>query len=160
VFSQANPSGRSEPVAPRLSAGEVDEALSKEFAAREQEWMSALRNRDYKKTESFLAPEYVLIVSDIATRPISREQWIRNLPQYNLHEFTQRDIVARRVGDTVVVSLLHTQKATVGSQGRRMDRSGEFWIIDVWRRVDGQWKVASRYSGIGEPTPGAPPSRR
>lgn len=133
-----------------------DAALTAEFVTLEREWMEALvRHADPRNAggsgptltalESFLAPEYALIVSAQPMQPIARADWLRNAGRYVIQEFRQRDLFARRIGDTVVTSFVHWQRATVGQQ--QVERSGEFWIVDVWRRVDGRWKVASRYSG-------------
>jgi hypothetical protein len=138
----------------------ADATLGAEFVALEREWMDALvrhadpRNAGAASTlatlEGYLAPEYVLVVSAQPSRLISRADWLANADRYVIHEFRQRDLVARRIGDTVVTSLVHWQRATVGQPP--VERSGEFFIVDVWRKVDGRWKVASRYSGkVEEP---------
>jgi hypothetical protein len=54
------------------------------------------------------------------------------------------------------VSFILTQRATVGPPNARRDRSGDFWIVDVWRQVGGKWLVAARYSGKVE-TQALPP---
>ena len=141
----------------------ADAALDAEFAALERAWMDALvrhadpANKAAAETgsalESFLAPEYALIVSAQPTRPIGRADWLTSAGRYVIHEFRQRDVVARRIGDTVVASLVHWQRASVGAAG--VDRSGEFFLVDVWRKIDGRWKVASRYSGKVEEARGS-----
>ena len=40
------------------------------------------------------------------------------------------------------MSLLLTQKASRDGQ----DRSGDFYVVDVWQRRVGQWKAIARYS--------------
>lgn len=120
-------------------------ALNAEFAKLGHDWMMALQREDYVALEKFLAPEYALIVSSEPTRVIARKAWLENSRMYKVHEFFQSGLVARRVGETVVTSFVHKQKATVGPN--KVDRSADFWIVDVWRKVDGAWKVASRYSG-------------
>jgi hypothetical protein len=72
-----------------------------------------------------------------------RATWLDNATTvYVIHDFRFDDVVARRYGDTVVVSSLYTQKATVNGR----DRSGEAFLTDVWVREGGAWKVAARYS--------------
>ena len=124
----------------------VDQALTEQFAQLEHDWMESLRAGDFARTESFLAPEYVLIIAAHPTTPISRDQWVNSLSSYTMPEFRQHHLVARRLGDTVVTSFVHHQTATVGTPDARQDRSGAFWVIDVWRQIDGAWKVASRYT--------------
>lgn len=124
----------------------IDQTLTEQFAQLEHDWMESLRAGDFAKTESFLAPEYVLIIAAHPTTPVSRDQWLNSLPSYTMPEFRQHHLVARRLGDTVVTSFVHRQTATVGPPDARQDRSGDFWVVDVWRQIDGQWKVASRYT--------------
>jgi hypothetical protein len=124
----------------------VDRELTAQFAKLEHDWMDCLRRGDHAKTASFLAPEYVLIIAAHPTTPISRDQWVKSLPAYTMPEFRQAHFVARRINDTVVTSFVHYQKATVGPGHSREDRSGFFWVVDIWRQVDGEWKVASRYT--------------
>jgi hypothetical protein len=54
----------------------------------------------------------------------------------------------RDFGDVVVVSSLATQRATAFGE----DRSGTFFLTDVWRATpDGAWQVIARYSSYPEP---------
>lgn len=124
----------------------IDQSLTEQFAQLEHEWMESLRAGDFAKTESFLAPEYVLIIAAHPTTPVSRDQWVNSLPSYTMPDFQQHHLVARRLGNTVVTSFVHHQTATVGPPDARQDRSGAFWVVDVWRQIAGEWKVASRYT--------------
>lgn len=47
-----------------------------------------------------------------------------------------------------VSAMTMAQKADVGGQ----DRSGEFFIVDIWSHRDGKWMVSARYSGRAEAT--------
>jgi hypothetical protein len=59
----------------------------------------------------------------------------------------------RDFGDFVVVSSLATQHATAFGK----DRSGTFFLTDVWRKISvDEWQVIARYSSHPEPaTPSA-----
>lgn len=135
----------------------VDPQLTASFARLEHDWMEALRSGDAVRTASYLAPEYALIIAAHPTRPVSRDQWVNSLPTYNMPFFEQREFVARRIGEVVVTSFIHRQVATVGAADDRQDRSGDFWVVDVWREINGTWKVASRYTykATGESLPEA-----
>jgi Calcium/calmodulin dependent protein kinase II association domain len=50
---------------------------------------------------------------------------------------------ARRLADDVaVVSLVLTQKATRDG----IDRSGEFYVVDIWKKRLDRWQIVARYS--------------
>lgn len=140
-----------------------DAALNAEFVKLEREMMDARvryadpanaedGGRSLAELEGFLAPEYMLTMSSRPAQPIGRADWLARARRYPIQEFRQRDLVARRLGHTVVTSLAHRQRAGVGAQ--QADRSGELWLVDIWRRVDGRWRVASRYSGKVEEAKG------
>jgi hypothetical protein len=40
------------------------------------------------------------------------------------------------------VSLVLSQKATF----RGRDRSGDFYVVDIWRKTAGNWQIIARYS--------------
>lgn len=109
----------------------------------EREWMDALVRKDHKALEAFLAPSYALTTSDAPMLNIDRSAWLKNVATYNLHSFTQREHRVRNVSQNVVaVSLIHTQKATVNGR----DRSGEFFIVDLWEKKGPRWQVLARFS--------------
>lgn len=129
-------------------------ALVEQFAKLEREWMEALVRKDRAALERFLTPEYALHVSDAPEQEIPRAMWLEtSMCCYDLAEFTQRAHKVRMIGDDVaVVSFIHRQKASVkprsgapaGAAPR--DRSGDFYLVDVWRKVGNEWKVSARYS--------------
>jgi hypothetical protein len=59
-------------------------------------------------------------------------------------QFTEQlNQAARKLtNDLAVVSLLHSQKATFAGR----DRSGDFYVIDIWRKSAGNWQILARYS--------------
>jgi hypothetical protein len=129
-----------------------DAALLAEFQRLEREWMQALQDRQWEKLESFLAPEYALRLSNEPTLVIPRDIWLRNAHVYNLTAFSHRDFQVQRISpEVVVVSFVQTQTAKPQPPGQpAVDRSGDFYLIDIWKKIGHEWKVAARYS--------APPS--
>jgi hypothetical protein len=62
---------------------------------------------------------------------------------YKLESFNEHYHAARRLSDNLAaVSLLLTQKATF--VGR--DRSGDFYIVDIWKKTGDNWQMIARYS--------------
>jgi ketosteroid isomerase-like protein len=67
----------------------------------------------------------------------------------------QRHHAARKLADDlVVVSLLLTQQAS--SDGR--DRSGDFYVVDIWKKSGDRWQIIARYSSpMGKKFDRSPP---
>ncbi len=118
-----------------------------EIKRLQNEWMQAWVREDRPVLERILASEYKLIVSSMPDRPISREQWLGLIGRYTAQAFEYDKMVVRMFGDTAVVSSLGHIR---GAQVDGVDRSGTFFLTDVWQRRGGQWQVVSRYSSKPE----------
>jgi ketosteroid isomerase-like protein len=111
------------------------------------EWMQAWKDRDRAKLEGILADDFVLILSASPDRPVVRARWLEfALGDYVCESFEYKSQSVRELGDIAIVASIYTQKAAVGSQ----DRSGEFFLTDVWQRRAGRWQVVARYSARPE----------
>jgi len=115
---------------------------------RELQWMTALQDKDFKRLESFLAPDFALYFSEAPSQKVPRDIWLRNSTVYNMSSFSHKEMQVHQVSpDVVVASFIHTQVAHPQPPGRpKVDRSGDYYLIDVWKKMDGEWKVAARYS--------------
>jgi hypothetical protein len=124
-----------------------DSDLQTEFRALEVQWMDAAKAQDRARLEEFLAPGYVLTIA-VLGRPlvhVSRADWLDAAYKIQAYEF--KELVARRFGnDVVVVTSYYTQKAVM--DGR--DRSGDFFLTDVWVHDGKRWCVAWRHSSEPE----------
>jgi hypothetical protein len=76
---------------------------------------------------------------------------------YKLESFDENYHAARKLTDNVaVVSLLLTQKATFAGR----DRSGDFYLVDVWKKNGDSWQMIARYSTpIGKKFDRSPPPK-
>ena len=62
---------------------------------------------------------------------------------YKIESFNEHYYAARKLTDNLaVVSLLLTQKATRDGG----DRSGDFYLVDVWKKTGDNWQLIARYS--------------
>ncbi len=112
------------------------------FQKLEQEWGEAILRKDLPALERFLDHDYALRMSDAPGRKVTRREWVDTIAIYNTHSFQSRELQAREFGEVVVVSHVVNQNADVNG----IDRSGDFFIVDVWKRHKDQWKVCARYS--------------
>lgn len=123
------------------------------FQELEQRWAEAIKRKDTKALESdFLADDYALRIADDPSRQITRAAWLSTLAFYNTRTFAISNLEVRDFGDSAVVSLSLRQDADVNG----VDRSGQFFIVDVWTLREGKWKVSARYSSPGRQLPNMP----
>ena len=128
-------------------------AAGQEILELEKKWNAAIQSRDVAGMEQFLADGYFLAVA-MEGRPLQvvpRERWLENLKFYKIHSHSIDDIKVNVYGDTAVVLMLYSQKATVGRA--QVDRSAQFTITDIWVRRKGGWRVAERHSSRPEQPP-------
>lgn len=121
-------------------------AVVDEIGRLEHQWASALVQQDTVVIHRLLAPEYGLIVSASPQRPISRAAWLATLPDYHTRSFAIGELTVRVLGDVAMASFVGDLVARV----RGAERSGKYFITDVWRRRDGAWRVIARYSSRPE----------
>jgi ketosteroid isomerase-like protein len=131
---------------PELSRAEV-EAL---IRTQQEQWMAAWMANDRATLERLLAPEFALVVSAQPEARVDRAAWLRTAgTEYTCEAFRYDGMQVRDFGNVVVVSSHATQRAT--AFGR--DRSGTFFLTDVWRAdAAGAWRVIARYSSYPEPS--------
>ncbi len=136
-----------QPESSRTTSGDQKIETEQQIQKLQNEWMQAWVREDRATLERILAPEYKLIVSSMPDRPVSREQWLALIGRYTAEAVNYDKMVVRLLGDTAVVSsLLNVEGAKVDG----LDRSGTFFVTDVWQRRDGGWQVVSRYSSMPE----------
>jgi Domain of unknown function (DUF4440) len=130
---------------------DIDAKLTEEFRQLEQQFCDAILHKDAKSLDRLVGPEFTLRVADIPQGSLPRAIWMDNtLNRFNPESFEQHHHAARKLADDlVVVSLLQTQKAT--SDGR--DFSGDFYVVDCWKRSSGNWQIIARYSSPVGKTP-------
>jgi hypothetical protein len=122
------------------------------FSNLENTFARAYQEKDFTALKALLAPDYTLTVSARPGNPVTRPQWLALLPNYNVRSFAIHDVQVRCLHmsgvkcDLAAVSSVNKQQADVGGQ----DRSGEFFIVDIWANHKSHWVVLSRYSGRTE----------
>jgi hypothetical protein len=112
------------------------------FSGLENEWMEAVRRRDEAALSRLLGDGFEMRGALAPGEPVPAAEWARSA----LHDFQVRSLAlsqfaARDLGSVTVVSFRLDQSAEVSGR----DESGEFFVIDVWARENGAWKVVARY---------------
>jgi Domain of unknown function (DUF4440) len=124
---------------------DIDPQLTDVLRQLEQELGEAALHgfKDTKTMERLVAPEFTLRLSDAPQRSVPGSLWGQPSSTYRIESLEERYHAARKLTDDLsVVSLLATQKTTMGGR----DRSGDFYLVDVWRKGSDRWQMIARYS--------------
>jgi hypothetical protein len=107
-------------------------------------WMQAWIDQDRATLDSLLTDDYSLIVSTVPTLPFPRGNWLNTaVGPYVCTRYDYEGASFRKISDDVVImSSVADFDATI----EEVDRSGRYFVTDVWRREGGTWKIAQRYS--------------
>lgn len=132
-------------------------SAEQEILELQKKWNDAIQRQDLAQMEQFLADGYFLAgaIQGRPLRVVPRERWLENLKTYKVHSYSIDDIKVSVYGDTAVVLMLYTQKATVGYPPT--DRSAQFVLTDIWVKQKGSWRVAERHSSRPEQPPATQP---
>lgn len=113
-----------------------------EIFARADAWQRALEARDPEAAAEYLAEDYALVVTHPDRVVMSRAEWLRLLPAYDVraYEILHRSLELK-AGIGVVVQRVSMSAVVAGT-----DRSGVFVLVDLWVEDDGRWRVWRRHS--------------
>jgi ketosteroid isomerase-like protein len=116
--------------------------MTVELEAADRAWQDALERRDVAAAGAILHDEYALVLVQPRPALVPRAAWLGLLPDYVVHEHIVQERFVDVDGDIAAILQRVYQHATVLGD----DRSGVFVLSDLWRRVDGEWRVWRRHS--------------
>jgi hypothetical protein len=112
------------------------------FTKLERDWIQAVQRKDKSTLDAILAPEFMLRTSENPEDPLPRADWIQQaLTSYDIRSFSHRAIAIRAFLGVAVVSFVQSQQATIDGE----DRSGDYFIVDLWEANHDKWQVSARY---------------
>lgn len=121
--------------------------LRKTIEDLSRQWMQAWIDQDQAALEALLAPDYSLIVSSLPDQRFNREAWLNTaVGPYRCTKFDYRNVQVRDLGSVATFSAIADQEAQLGGA----DRSGSYWVTDIWRQTEHGWQVCARYSSRPE----------
>jgi hypothetical protein len=127
------------------SATDSDPKLTDLLRQLEEELNEAALHgfKDAKTMERLVSPEFTQRVSDAPERSLPRSLWGQPSGRYKIELIEGHHYAARKLSDDLaVVSWLLTQRAS--AEGR--DRSGDFYVVDIWKKNGDRWQMIARYS--------------
>jgi hypothetical protein len=130
---------------------DIDPKLTEEFRQLEQQFGDAILHKDSKTLEQLVGPEYTLRVAAVPESSLPRDSWMRNtLNRLKPEAFELHHNVTRKLADDLAVtSMILSQKGAM--EGR--DFSGDFYIVDFWKKRNGNWQIIARHSSPVGNTP-------
>lgn len=111
------------------------------FTALEKQLLQAVQKKDKAALEAMLDDDLDIEMAD--ADPLAGADWIDSVTSkdFILKSFTIRQMSAVDMGDKVLVNYDRVQEAT--SKGKA--DSGEFFVVDLWKKAGDSWKLVNRY---------------
>jgi ketosteroid isomerase-like protein len=151
VMAQA-PAGQPNRVVPTISR------TIQLFSTLENDWLDAVQRRDRDALKKIVADDFELRSAAAPGIPTPREESLGHALSVAPFHSTIEQMAAHEYGDVVVVSFLW--KLAVPKKGALPQK---VFVIDTWKRIDGNWQVVTRYTApvadAAAGAPGAAPSK-
>ncbi len=108
------------------------------YSDLESQLATAAQKADTVRLQQLLADDFEQWSPEPPGDPIAREDWIA---AYHPSSFSTHQMAVRTFGDTEIASFVLHQKGVFADK----DASGEFFVVDVWRREGNTSRLGSRY---------------
>jgi ketosteroid isomerase-like protein len=122
------------------------------FTGLENQMLQAVQKKDKAALEAMLADGFEIAMPN--ADPLAGEDWVDSVMarDFNLKSFVVRQMSVADLGDSAVVKYDRTQQATFKGK----NASGEFFVVDLWKKSGDSWKLANRYVAKIGAVPAAP----
>ena len=111
------------------------------FTGLEKQLFAAIQKNDKAALTAMLTDDFQIEMPD--ADPLPGDDWINSVAtkEFSLKSFVIRQVSVLDLGDAAVVKFDRIQEATFKGKSD----SGEFFVIDVWKKSGDSWKLANRY---------------
>ena len=111
------------------------------FNGPENQLLQAIQKKDKAAAQAMLSDDLIIEMPD--ADPLPGDDWLDSVmaKEYTLKSFVVRQMSATDLGNAVVVKFDRLQEASLKGQAD----SGEFLVVDVWKKSGDSWKLANRY---------------
>jgi hypothetical protein len=122
------------------------------FSNLENAWNDGVKNRDSESLKKILSDRYELRTSAVPGRPTPRDESIALAFKDPLFSSMIEQMAVHEYGDLMIVSFqwnLDVDKAS--------PLASRIFVVDTWKRVDGDWQAQARYAAPADGTSKAIP---
>jgi Domain of unknown function (DUF4440) len=119
------------------------------FTGLETQLLRAIHKKDQAALNGLLADDFFIEMP--GAEAIAGEDWVAQVmgKDFSLKLFVIREMSVADLGDSAVVKFGRIQQAAF----KNKDQSGEFFVVDVWKRSGDSWKLSNRYVSKVGPVP-------
>lgn len=131
-----------EPVKPKLTPTVITATKQVTlFTGLERQLLQAVQKKDKSALEAMLGDDFEIDMPD--ADPLAGDDWVDSVvsKDFNLKSFIIRQVSVADLGDSAVVKYDRIQQATYKAK----NDSGEFFVVDLWKKSGDSWKLANRY---------------
>ena len=111
------------------------------FTDLENQLLRAVQKKDQAALAALVTDDCSIQMAD--AEPLPAEDWIQSVMDkgYSLKSFQIRQVSAIDMSDYVLVNFDRVQQAAYKGK----PDSGEFFVVDLWKKDGDRWKLANRY---------------
>ncbi len=134
--------GAQEPVKPKLNPRIVTATRQVSmFSDLEIQMLKAVQKKDKAALQAMLTDDCVIEMPN--ADPLPGDEWMDFVmaKDFTLKSFAMREVFVVDLGNAVVVKFERRQDAL--NKGKA--ESGEFFVVDVWKKDGDAWKLANRF---------------
>jgi uncharacterized protein DUF4440 len=145
--------GAQEPVKPKLNPHIITATKQVTlFTGLERQMLQAIQKKDKAALEAMLTDDFVIEMPD--ADPLPGDEWLDSVTaaDFTLKSSIVRQMSAIDLGSAVLVKFDRVQEAALKGQ----PESGEFFVVDLWKKSGDNWKLAYRYVAKVSSTPWMP----
>ena len=119
------------------------------FTGLEKQLLQAVQKKDKSAMAAMLGDDFEIGMPD--ADPLAADDWMDSVinKDFTLKSFIIRQVSVADLGDAAVVKYDRVQQATYKAR----NDSGEFFVIDLWKKSGDSWKLANRYVARVGPAP-------
>jgi ketosteroid isomerase-like protein len=122
------------------------------FSGLEKQMLEAVQKKDKAALQAMITEDCTVHLPD--ADPMPSDDWLESVmsKDYNLKSFVVRQVDVADLGNAAVVSYDRVQESRFKGQ----TDGGEFFVVDLWKKVGDSWKLSDRYVSKVGSTPYMP----
>jgi ketosteroid isomerase-like protein len=111
------------------------------FTELERQLLQAVQKKEQARLEEMLEDDFEIAMPD--ADPLAGEDWVDAVmdKDFSLKSFFIRQMSVAEQGACAVVKYQRVQQAS----WKGTNSSGEFFVVDLWKKNGDTWKLADRY---------------